>query len=64
MKARGAAVIIIAHKPSTLAAVERILVLKDGRTLDFGERDEILRKVAFRPTPPQTRPPLTVVNED
>ena len=35
-----------------------------GRTLDFGERDEILRKVAFRPTPPQTRPPLTVVNED
>jgi ABC-type protease/lipase transport system fused ATPase/permease subunit len=64
MKARGAAVIIIAHKPSALAAVERILVLKDGRTLDFGERDEILRKVAFRPTPAQTRPPLTVVNED
>ena len=64
MKARGAAIIIIAHKPSALAAVERILVLRDGRTLDFGERDEILRKVTFRPAPPQTRPPLTVVNED
>jgi PrtD family type I secretion system ABC transporter len=65
MKARGAAVIIIAHKPSALAAVERILVLKDGRILDLGERDDILRKVTFRPAPPpQARPPLTVVNED
>jgi ATP-binding cassette subfamily C protein PrsD len=64
MKARGAAVIIIAHKPSVLAAVDRILVMKEGRAVELGERDEILRKVAPRPAPAQARPPLTVVNED
>jgi ABC-type protease/lipase transport system fused ATPase/permease subunit len=64
MKARGAAVIIIAHKPSVLAAVDRILVIKEGRAVELGERDEILRKVAPRPVPAQPRPPLTVVKED
>lgn len=64
MKARGAAVILIAHRPSALAAVDRILVLREGRILDLGERDEVLRKFTPRAVQPQPRPPLVVVNED
>ena len=64
LKARGSAVIIIAHKPSVLAAVDRILVLKEGRMVELGNRDDILRKVAPRPARAQPRVPLTLVNED
>jgi len=48
--ARGAAVIIIAHRPSALAAIGKMLVLTDGKVAAFGPRDEIMRKVLM----PQT----------
>lgn len=64
VKARGATVILIAHRPSALAAVDRILALAEGRILDLGEREEVLRKFTPRAVPPQPRPPLVVVNED
>lgn len=48
--ARGAAVIIIAHRPSALAAIGKMLVLADGKVAAFGPRDEIMRKVLM----PQT----------
>jgi PrtD family type I secretion system ABC transporter len=50
---RGAAVVVIAHRPSALAAIPKMLVLADGKVAAQGPRDEIMRKVMVRPTTPQ-----------
>jgi PrtD family type I secretion system ABC transporter len=47
--ARGASVIVIAHRPSALASIQRILVLNDGKAVAFGPREEIMRKIMARP---------------
>ncbi len=39
---RGGIVVIVAHRPSALVAVDRILVLNQGRAQTFGEKDAIL----------------------
>ena len=49
--ARGASVVVIAHRPSALASIQQILVLSEGRTVALGPRDEILQKVLNRPAP-------------
>jgi ATP-binding cassette subfamily C protein len=51
LKARGAAVILIAHRPSALAACDKVLVLANGVQQAFGPRDEVLRRVTARPIP-------------
>lgn len=56
-KARGAILVLIAHRPSALANVDHILSLADGHMVEFGPRDEMIRKcmpgprVAPGPTP-------------
>lgn len=53
-KARGATVIIIAHRAQVLRNVDKILVLANGSVGAFGPRDEVLAKLAPRPAaPPQ-----------
>jgi ATP-binding cassette subfamily C protein len=42
--------VIVAHRPSALAAVDLVLIMRDGRIQAFGPKDEILRQV-LRPTP-------------
>jgi ABC-type protease/lipase transport system fused ATPase/permease subunit len=49
LKARGAIVVLIAHRLSMLSACDRVVVLANGLQQDFGPRDEILRKVIPRP---------------
>lgn len=44
VKRRKGVVIIIAHRPSALAAVDFLLVLQSGRQKAFGPRDMILRE--------------------
>jgi PrtD family type I secretion system ABC transporter len=59
LKRRGAAMVIIGHRPSTLAHADKILVLKNGRTEICGPRDAVLkrlRKVAITPTAPAAEP--------
>ncbi len=58
--ARGAAVVVVAHRPSALNAVHDILVLGEGRTLALGKRDEVLSKVTrnAQPKPQQQQPML------
>jgi ATP-binding cassette subfamily C protein len=46
---RGAAVVVIAHRPSALAAIPKILVLTEGRMAALGPRDEIIRNTVVRP---------------
>jgi ATP-binding cassette subfamily C protein len=54
VRKRGGIIIVVAHRPSALAGVDQVLVMKDGRMQLFGERDEVLRKL--RPNPPVTSP--------
>jgi ATP-binding cassette subfamily C protein PrsD len=42
--ARGGIAIVIAHRPSALAAVNFLAVMRDGEILVFGPRDEVLVK--------------------
>ncbi len=44
-KKRGAAIVVIAHRPSAIAAMDALLYLSEGRQLLSGPKDEVLRKV-------------------
>ena len=41
---RGGTSIIIAHRISTLLHVDKVLVLKKGEIVEFGERKDLLRE--------------------
>jgi PrtD family type I secretion system ABC transporter len=55
VRARGGIAIIIAHRPSAVAAVDHILVLNEGRVQAFGARDEILHQVTQSARAPAAR---------
>lgn len=42
LKARGATVVVILHRPNILQIVDKILVLRDGMVNKFSDRDEVL----------------------
>jgi ABC-type protease/lipase transport system fused ATPase/permease subunit len=48
LKARGAIVVLIAHRPATLSVCDRLLVLANGVQQGVGPRDEILGKLLGR----------------
>lgn len=48
VKARQGVVVIVAHRPSALAAVDKLLVIRHGRMQEFGDRDEVLSKFTRR----------------
>jgi PrtD family type I secretion system ABC transporter len=50
---RGAAVVVVAHRPSALHAVSHILVLSDGKSVAYGPKDEVMSKI----TKPQQQSP-------
>jgi PrtD family type I secretion system ABC transporter len=52
VKARGAIVVLIAHRPFVLSVCDHILVLANGTQVEFGARDEMMRKIRARPVPP------------
>ncbi|KJF72849.1 type I secretion protein [Agrobacterium arsenijevicii] len=45
VRERGGVVVVIAHRPSALFAVDKVLMLADGRQQAFGPKDEVLAKV-------------------
>jgi ABC-type protease/lipase transport system fused ATPase/permease subunit len=45
LKEQGASVILISHRPSILEAVDKILVLRDGKIVEFGLRPDVLWKL-------------------
>ncbi len=50
VRARGGIVVVIAHRPSALAAINQVLILADGQVQAFGPKEEVLRKsLATRP---------------
>jgi ABC-type protease/lipase transport system fused ATPase/permease subunit len=44
LKARGAIAVVIAHRPSAIAAVDLILVVREGEAAAFGPKEEVLAK--------------------
>ena len=52
-RARGAIVVVVAHRPIGIKAVDQVLVLKDGRMQAFGPKEAVLGQVPQRvPAPP------------
>lgn len=51
LKARGAIVVIIAHRRSALAVCDKLLFVADGAQRAFGPRDEVLRKILPQQAP-------------
>ena len=45
VKERGTTVIMVAHRPSVLAHVDKLLVLREGVVEMFGKRDDILSRL-------------------
>ena len=50
-KTSGATVILIAHRPNMVAAMDRLLVLRDGAMEMLGPRAEVLARVTRPPVP-------------
>ncbi|MFN3859395.1 MAG: type I secretion system permease/ATPase [Caulobacter sp.] len=50
-KARGATLLIVAHRTGILGGVDRLLVMRDGAIERLGPREEVLAKLAGRPAP-------------
>lgn len=59
VRARGGIAIVIAHRPSALAAVDQLLVMRGGRQHAFGPKDAVLKETlkAASPPPGPPRPP-------
>jgi len=62
IKARGGIAIVVAHRPSTLASVDYVLVLRNGKMAAFGEREAVLEKLTATPREPMR--PRVVAGKD
>ena len=54
LREAGSTVVVMAHRPSAIASVNKVLVLQAGRVAQFGTKDEVLSK-AVKPVARQTR---------
>jgi ATP-binding cassette subfamily C protein len=50
VRARGGIIVVVAHRPSAIAGVDLLLVMKDGRQQVMGPKDAILAKLV-KPAP-------------
>jgi PrtD family type I secretion system ABC transporter len=53
LRARGAIVVVVAHRPSAIAGVDYILIMGKGRQQQFGPKEEILTRVTAQNPPPR-----------
>jgi ATP-binding cassette subfamily C protein len=44
VRRRGGIVVMITHRPATLGPISHIAVMSEGRLVDFGERNEVLKR--------------------
>ena len=67
VRARGGIAIVVAHRDSVLAVLDRLLIMDQGAVKAFGPRDEIIKLLTqARPAPqrPPSAPALTVVDNE
>jgi ATP-binding cassette subfamily C protein len=57
---RGAIVVVVAHRPIGIEAVDQLLVLKDGRMQAFGPKEQVLGQVLQRVA---AQAPIKIVSE-
>ncbi|MCG8544082.1 MAG: type I secretion system permease/ATPase [Alphaproteobacteria bacterium] len=60
MKRRGRTVIVVAHRPSAICAMDKILVLERGAQRAFGDKDDVIGVPVDRPNVPRTN--VTALN--
>ena len=54
LRKQGCTVVVMAHRPSAIAAVNKVLVLHGGRVSEFGPKDEVLQRATqARQTSPE-----------
>src|ERR1700704_6179098 len=58
---RGAIVVIVAHRPIAIEAVDQLLVLKDGRMQAFGPKETVLGQVLQQRVAPPS--PIKIVSD-
>ena len=46
LRARGTTVIVVAHHASILEAVDKLLLMRDGRAEAFGPKDKVLAHIS------------------
>lgn len=46
---RGAIAVIVAHRPSAIMSVNKLLYIQDGRQAQFGNKEEVLAKITQAP---------------
>jgi ATP-binding cassette, subfamily C, type I secretion system permease/ATPase len=63
VRARGGIVIVIAHRPGVLECVDLVAVVGNGKILEFGPKDEVLRKV-LRPNPGTPAPVVRIAKAE
>lgn len=44
MRKRGSIVVLVAHRPRAIGAVNKVLCMKDGRVVAVGPKEEVMRK--------------------
>ncbi len=54
VRRRNGIAVVIAHRPSAIAAVDLLLVMEGGRMKAFGPKDDVLAKVLARPITSRT----------
>ncbi len=52
IKQRGGIAVVVAHRPSVLAAADLVAVVNNGQVVAFGPRDDVLRRTLKRPAVP------------
>lgn len=56
IRERKGTVVVVAHRPSAIAALDMLMMIRDGHSVAYGPRDEVLDKVLARRKPAQPAP--------
>ena len=57
MREKGSIIIVVAHRPSALAGVDTVLLMKDGRQAAFGPKQEVLDQLQKAQAQSQSQTP-------
>ncbi|MEM7288820.1 MAG: type I secretion system permease/ATPase, partial [Pseudomonadota bacterium] len=55
LREEGCSVIVMAHRPNILTAVNLVMVLKEGRQVSFGDKSKVLKKNVMQVDPKTVR---------